>query len=1119
MRKRKTASYSLLASMLLAVFLVVAMGGSMAAEAGGLLSDQAQPVDPAPSVVDSNDSDKPALQTGGPSGPIVYTDQVDATASDRPNAPAVPTITVWDGLNQSFGGAKGNPQKWINIRGNVATANPISTLQYTLNGGPANSLDLGPDARRLAQTGDFNIELDHTDLAVGANTVTITAIDNIGGSDEETVTVTYQNSGAFPADTYTYDWSGATKVNDIAHIVDGNWIINGGTIEPTWIDFDRLVALGNMSWKDYTVTVPITINAIDDTGFGAPSNGPGIGVMVRWLGHYDADNGFQPQTGWRRLGAMGWYRWTKDQGVTLSGFQLLNDNGNVVTEDSRQIEFGKTYIYKLQVESVSGPNSPATYRFKVWESGQPEPAAWDMTNVGKAGEPRSGSVMLVAHHVDASFGEVTVNLNSTASAPKLQVNASGSGSGTVAKGPDKQTYKFGEDVTLTAIPAGGSVFSGWAGDLSGAANPQTITLFEDNSVTALFVDPNAVSPVSDDFSGCVLDASVWTFVDPLGGSSVTLNGAQAEITVTGGDAHDIWNDGPNAPRLMQFTNDEDFEFEVKFDSALSEKTQLLGVYIEEDNEKHIKFNIQHDGSGYKVAAYTFLNGSNQPAQVNQSVTVTPPTWLRVNRTGDSWMLSYSNNGTTFTEAASFDFAMTVNAVGPFVGNAGKNAPAVTGLIDYFFNTSDPIVPEDGSRKLTVDTVGSGTVIVEPQKDNYACGEVVALTAQPATGFRFDGWSGALAGTNPIETLVMNKAEQVTATFVSDTQFTVTVEPTANGSIVRDPDQPSYPGGSMVELEAMPDLGYQFSAWGGDAAAFGSANPISLTVDTNKTVSGTFTLAPNRTLTLNATNGSVTANPDKASYLNGEEVELTATPAVGYGFAGWGGDLSGSENPVTVKMDADKSINANFALNQFTVVTQVSQGQGSVSVEPNQLLYFDGQTVKLTATPGPGFIFGGWGGDAVGSTNPIEVTVTKNTLVTASFVTTGSFELTTGVVGTGTVARDPDKATYGFGEVVELSATAGPSFAFIGWSGDLTGVDNPGLITITKDSNVTATFGLDNQFALTLTAVGQGSVVPNPDRPLYADGQPVLLTAVPSPAFASSNGAATWWARPTRSRFR
>ncbi len=86
--------------------------------------------------VDINDSDKPALQTGGPSGPIVYTDQVDATASDRPNAPTVPTITVWDGLNQTFGGSKGNPQKWINIRGNVATTNPISTLQYTLNGGP-----------------------------------------------------------------------------------------------------------------------------------------------------------------------------------------------------------------------------------------------------------------------------------------------------------------------------------------------------------------------------------------------------------------------------------------------------------------------------------------------------------------------------------------------------------------------------------------------------------------------------------------------------------------------------------------------------------------------------------------------------------------------------------------------------------------------------------------------------------------------------------------------------------------------------------------------------------------------------------------------------------------------
>lgn len=537
---------------------------------------------------------------------------------------------------------------------------------------------------------------------------------------------------------------------------------------------------------------------------------------------------------------------------------------------------------------------------------------------------------------------------------------------------------------------------------------------------------DATTPVSDDFSGCVLDESVWTFVDPLGDTSVALNGTQAVFTVPGGTAHDIWSDGPNSPRLMQFVEDEDFEIELKFDSALSQRTQLLGVFIEEDNEKHIKYNFQHDGSNYKIAAYTFTNG-NPSVQVNDVIVVSPPYWLRVARVGDNWNLSYSDNGTTFTPAVAFDFPMEVKAVGPFVGNAGNNAPAVSGQVDYFFKTSEPIDPEDGSRSLTVEAIppNGGSVTVEPTKDEYACGETVTLTAEAAPGFTFDSWGGALSGNNPVETIVMNKAETVTANFVSGTQYTLTTVPEGNGTINKTPDLASYPGGAQVKLEAIPDLGYQFNGWSGGVT--GLTNPITINVITDTVVTGTFGLAPDRTLSLSAENGAVTANPPGPTYPNGQQVTLTATPNPGYTFNGWSGDLTGSDNPVVITMDADKSI-------------------------------------------------------------------------TALFATAGNFTLNTGVVGTGTVDVDPDKSEYGFGEGVELTATAGSGYAFVGWSGDLVSVDNPAFYTVTKDSNITATFGLDNQHALTVTPVGQGSVVKNPDRPLYADGQQVTLTAVPQPGY-------------------
>jgi hypothetical protein len=41
------------------------------------------------------------------------------------------------------------------------------------------------------------------------------------------------------------------------------------------------------------------------------------------------------------------------------------------------------------------------------------------------------------------------------------------------------------------------------------------------------------------------------------------------------------------------------------------------------------------------------------------------------------------------------------------------------------------------------------------------------------------------------------------------------------------------------------------------------------------------------------------------------VQLTANSASGYNFSDWSGNASGSANPITVTMDGDKSVTANF----------------------------------------------------------------------------------------------------------------------------------------------------------------------------------------------------------------
>jgi len=59
-------------------------------------------------------------------------------------------------------------------------------------------------------------------------------------------------------------------------------------------------------------------------------------------------------------------------------------------------------------------------------------------------------------------------------------------------------------------------------------------------------------------------------------------------------------------------------------------------------------------------------------------------------------------------------------------------------------------------------------------------------------------------------------------------------------------------------------------------------------------------------------GTTNPSPGTHNYDFGEEVPVTAIPNSGYQFSGWSGDASGTSNPITITMDSDKSITANFS---------------------------------------------------------------------------------------------------------------------------------------------------------------------------------------------------------------
>jgi hypothetical protein len=307
-------------------------------------------------------------------------------------------------LNQTFGHTS-NAQTWITIPGTVTSTADISTVTYRLNGGSPQTLSLGPDGKRLAVQGDFIIELDRSALPSGPNQVVITARDVQTRTEEVTVIVDHQRgqSGQLPT---SIDWGSVENLLDVVEPMEGRWTITGSQVAPTQFEYDRLLALGDITWTDYEVTVPVALHEIDPngTGYFPPSWGPALGLGLRWLGHSGSS---QPHIDWWPSGAFAWYR--MQTGVSdFNRFELIGNESKYQDDSPNTPVFleGETFVYKARVET--GADGRSTYRFKAWKMPTAEPAGWLLEITTDATDPAAGSILLIAHEVDASFGNITV---------------------------------------------------------------------------------------------------------------------------------------------------------------------------------------------------------------------------------------------------------------------------------------------------------------------------------------------------------------------------------------------------------------------------------------------------------------------------------------------------------------------------------------------------------------------------------------------------------------------------------------------------------------------------------------------------------------------------------------
>lgn len=333
--------------------------------------------------------------------------------------------------------------------------------------------------------------------------------------------------------------------------------------------------------------------------------------------------------------------------------------------------------------------------------------------------------------------------------------------------------------------------------------------------------------------------------------------------------------------------------------------------------------------------------------------------------------------------------------------------------------NDDSVPPTPQHTLSVTTVGTGTVTSSPA--GISCGSVcstklddgtlVTLTASPATGYRFTGWSGDCAGTTCA--LTMDGDRSVAATFEAIPAHALSVIRSGAGSglVSSTPTgidcgstcSASYQEGAVVRLTATPDSQSFFEGWSGGGCTGVSYCDVTVAAAT-----------------------TVTASFAQASFLLS-----VVKDGAGDGFV--------YSDPIGAT-DIFCGIQCSKAYVAGSVVVLKAEGNDNTSV------------------------FTGWSGGGCSGTGTCVVTMSQATTVTATFTRYYGFSVTMGGVGAGTVTSDnglisctktpvvPQTGvcggTFPAGTTFTLTATAAAGNTFAGWTGACSGT---GSCTVTLDN--------------------------------------------------------------------
>lgn len=916
----------------------------------------------------------------------------------------------------------------------------------------------------------------------------------------------YSGGWNYPAEVGKYSATTGAQVWSIT--------LGSGTQDGFGIDLDSVGNVyvrgtGNATWGS-----PINAYAGGNDVYIAKLNSSGVVQWNTFLGSAGADNCWSSQGCTMSLDSGGNIYVSGNSSATwgspLGAFAGGSTDGFVATLSNNGSLLWHTFLGGTNSDTLGSLATSASG--DIYVAGYTQQTSWGIP---------------VAFPTGCYYCQSVAKISNSLS---LTVAKDGPGSGTVTSATSgincgstcSVGSGIGSNIVLTATPDAGSIFTGWSGGGCSGSGTCSVTLSANTTVTATFGATSYPLTVSKLGSGSGSVSSSPAGINCGVDCSETYDtGALVTLTATPstGSSFIGWGGGGGCSGSGSCT--------VTLNSAFTVTAT---------------FNLTSEGFSVIKAG----TGSGTVTSVPSGI----------------------DCGLDCSEDYDYGTSVTISAMADtdslFAGWGGGSGCVGTDPCTLEVTDEVSVMATFNLKTFTLNIIkpggGTGGVVSTPAgitcgadcSEIYNIGTTVNLTAVPASGSTFIGWSGG--GCSGFSECVVDIDENtgVAAIFVPTYTLTIAKAGAGAGTVGSVPGGIScgsdcsevYNTGTSVRLTAVPNGSSIFAGWSGGGCS-GTGECV-VNVNLNKTITATFvSITYAVTVTKDGTGtGSVASTPAgitcgldcSQDYNIGSSVRLAAAAGMGSIFAGWGGTggCSGT-GQCELTVNAAKNITATFILNSEGLsVIKSGSGSGTITSSISGINcgsdcsedYNYGTSVTLTAASAGNSIFAGWSGGGCSGIGTCTTTIEDSTVVTATFnlksyILTaiksggGSGSVTSNISGINCGSDCTENFNYGTS--ITLSAAAGSNSQFVGWSGG-GGCSGTGTCTVTITGNVSVaaafiTSSMHSYQAPTLSTYklttakagsGTGAISSSPlgincgmdCMEIYSSAKTLTLTAIP-----------------------